>query len=43
MKTKEQLRCPYWKKCKAYSKKGYICNQGEGYYGTKFKADSCLK
>ena len=29
-------KCPYWKKCKLYDKTNKICNEEEGFYGSKW-------
>jgi len=34
MKSKKKFKCPYWKKCKLYNKKSFVCNLDEGYYGS---------
>ena len=36
-------KCPYAKKCQVYKKEAHICNQGKGYYGSKWKADDRVK
>ena len=38
MKTKRIKfgKCPHWKYCKLYDKENKICNEGGGFYGSRY-------
>ncbi len=36
MKKKKLKHCRYWEVCKLYNKKHKPCNEGEGFYGSRY-------